>query len=429
GSSEIPLHSSLHSTGPSRKRCRSLTDFVPLSTQVTRSLAPTRADLLPPHKRFRDSYSSETSMEEDTEIDTIEIEDGRELDIFDRNDARDRVEIDPRDVRDDTEEYEADTNARDMVEVVKDMLIDLDAVVHDFYHHMSEVCIDRIVRIETTQRQLEADQLIACGERVRMTKRIETLRSENLKIRALSCIDSNHVDNLRLHMSHSQEEIMTNTRSGMTPVAIEKMINRRVAKALEAHKINRNLGLENLNRNGRNGNGNGRNGNGSSTDPQVKFQIDLVPGAAPVARAPYRPVPSGMKDLSKQLKELSDKGFIRHSSSPWGAPVLFVKKKDGSFRMYIDYRELNKLTVKNRYSSPRIDDLFDQLQGLSVYFKIDLRSDSSSIFDGANLYGARATGAAPRTNSTCPIGSNPGRSRIMLNFIKSAKSQENSTQE
>nr|GFA79985.1 reverse transcriptase domain-containing protein [Tanacetum cinerariifolium] len=198
GSSEIPLHSSLHSTGPSRKRCRSLTDFVPLSTQVTGSLAPTRADLLPPHKRFIDSYSSETSMEEDTEIDTIEIEDGRELDIFDRNDARDRVKIDPRDVRDDTEEYEADTSARDMVEVVKDMLIDLDAVVHDFYHHMSEVCIDRIVRIETTQRQLEADQLIACGERVRMTKRIETLRSENLKIRALSCIESNHVDNLQL---------------------------------------------------------------------------------------------------------------------------------------------------------------------------------------------------------------------------------------
>nr|GEV89894.1 putative reverse transcriptase domain-containing protein [Tanacetum cinerariifolium] len=106
----------------------------------------------------------------------------------------------------------------------------------------------------------------------------------------------------------------------------------------------------------------------------MKFQIDLVPGAAPVARAPYRLAPSGMKDLSEQLKELSDKGFIRHSSSPWGAPVLFVKKEDGSFRMYIDYRELNKLTVKDRYSPPRIDDLFDQLQGSSVYFKIDLRS-------------------------------------------------------
>ncbi|GJR80176.1 putative reverse transcriptase domain-containing protein [Tanacetum coccineum] len=104
------------------------------------------------------------------------------------------------------------------------------------------------------------------------------------------------------------------------------------------------------------------------------FQIDLVPGAAPVARAPYRLAPSEMKELSEQLKELSDKGFIRPSSSPWGAPVLFVKKKDGSFWMCIDYRELIKLTVKNRYPLPRIDDLFDQLQGSSVYSKIDLRS-------------------------------------------------------
>ncbi|GJY57782.1 putative reverse transcriptase domain-containing protein [Tanacetum coccineum] len=80
-----------------------------------------------------------------------------------------------------------------------------------------------------------------------------------------------------------------------------------------------------------------------------------------------------MQELSTQLQELSDKGFIRPSSSPWGAPVLFVKKKDGSFRMCIDYCELNKLTVKNRYPLPRIDDLFDQLQGSKVYSKIDLR--------------------------------------------------------
>ncbi|GKB12666.1 hypothetical protein Tco_0846589 [Tanacetum coccineum] len=105
---------------------------------------------------------------------------------------------------------------------------------------------------------------------------------------------------------------------------------------------------------------------------QVEFQIDLIPGAAPVARAPYRLAPSEMKELSDQLKELSDKGFIRPSSSPWGAPVLFVKKKDGSFRMCIDYRELNKLTVKNRYPLPRIDDLFDQLQGFEcITSKID----------------------------------------------------------
>ncbi|GKA92286.1 putative reverse transcriptase domain-containing protein [Tanacetum coccineum] len=85
-------------------------------------------------------------------------------------------------------------------------------------------------------------------------------------------------------------------------------------------------------------------------------------------------VMTGLQPKCMRKKELSDKGFIRPSSSPWGAPVLFVKKKDGSFRMCIDYRELNKLTVKNRYPLPRIDDLFDQLQGSSVYSKIDLRS-------------------------------------------------------
>ncbi|GKA22484.1 putative reverse transcriptase domain-containing protein [Tanacetum coccineum] len=107
---------------------------------------------------------------------------------------------------------------------------------------------------------------------------------------------------------------------------------------------------------------------------EVEFRIDLIPGAMPVAKSPYRLAPTEMQELSNQLKELQEKGFIRPSSSPWGAPVLFVKKKDGSFRMCIDYRELNKLTVKNRYPLPRIDDLFDQLQGSRYFSKIDLRS-------------------------------------------------------
>ncbi|GJS75414.1 putative reverse transcriptase domain-containing protein [Tanacetum coccineum] len=93
-----------------------------------------------------------------------------------------------------------------------------------------------------------------------------------------------------------------------------------------------------------------------------------------VARVPYRLAPSKMKELSDQLKELLEKGFIRPSSSPWGASVLFAKKKDRTFRICIDYRELNKLTVKNRYPLLRIDDLFDQLQGSCVYSKIDQRS-------------------------------------------------------
>ncbi|GJU56035.1 hypothetical protein Tco_1229749 [Tanacetum coccineum] len=99
---------------------------------------------------------------------------------------------------------------------------------------------------------------------------------------------------------------------------------------------------------------------------QVEFQIDLIPGATPVARAPYRLAPSEMQELTNQLQVLADRGFIQPSTSPWGAPVLFVKKKDGSFRMCIDYRELNKLTIKNRYPLPTINDLFDQLQGSSV---------------------------------------------------------------
>nr|GEZ27321.1 putative reverse transcriptase domain-containing protein [Tanacetum cinerariifolium] len=89
---------------------------------------------------------------------------------------------------------------------------------------------------------------------------------------------------------------------------------------------------------------------------------------------PPRLAPSEMRVLSIQLQDLLEKGFIRSSSSPWGAPVLLVKEKDGSFRMCIDYDELDKLTVKNRYPLPRINDLFDQLQGSSVYSKIDLRS-------------------------------------------------------
>ena len=113
---------------------------------------------------------------------------------------------------------------------------------------------------------------------------------------------------------------------------------------------------------------------GIPPERQVEFRIDLVPGAAPIAKAPYRLAPPEMQELSTQLQELLDKGFIRPSSSPWGAPILFVKKKDGSHQMCIDYRELNKVMVKNRYPLPRIDDLFDQFHGASWFSKIDLRS-------------------------------------------------------
>ncbi|KAI3771736.1 hypothetical protein L6452_02903 [Arctium lappa] len=109
-------------------------------------------------------------------------------------------------------------------------------------------------------------------------------------------------------------------------------------------------------------------------DQQVEFRIDLVMWAAPIARASYRLKPTEMQEMMSQLQELLEKGFVRPSSSPWGAPVLFVKKKDGSMRMYIDYRELNKVIIKNKYPLPRTYDLFDQLQGAGCFSKIDLRS-------------------------------------------------------
>ncbi|XP_077222075.1 uncharacterized protein LOC143855912 [Tasmannia lanceolata] len=113
---------------------------------------------------------------------------------------------------------------------------------------------------------------------------------------------------------------------------------------------------------------------GAPPNRELEFSIELVPGANPISKRPYRMAPIELEELKKQLQELLDKGFIRPSVSPWGAPVLFVKKKDGSMRLCIDYRELNNVTIKNKYPLPRIDDLFDQLQGAMYFSKIDLRS-------------------------------------------------------
>nr|GEY60568.1 hypothetical protein [Tanacetum cinerariifolium] len=256
-SSERPLHSSLHSTGPSRKRCRSLTDSVPSSAPVLGSLAPTHADLLPTHKRFRDSYSPETSMKEDTEIDTTKNEDDRELDIVDGDDVRDHIKVDHRDDREEFEVSDGDTvvlgidprsvpmvdeeiikpvgrdsssssGTRDgTVRSVEEMSVNLDDAIRDFYVRPS-------------------------GERAGMAESIGNLRLENLKI---------HDD--RDDFRRKLKRTITNTHSGMTTATIEEMINRRVAEALESHKINRNLRLENGNRNGNGRNGN-RNGNGGN---------------------------------------------------------------------------------------------------------------------------------------------------------------------
>ena len=108
---------------------------------------------------------------------------------------------------------------------------------------------------------------------------------------------------------------------------------------------------------------------GLPPDREIEFAIDLIPGTAPISKAPYRMAPTELKELKIQLQELLDKGFVRRSFSPWGAPVLFVKEKDGTMRLCIDYRELNKVTIKNKYPLPRIDDLFDQLQGARYFLK------------------------------------------------------------
>ncbi|GJS55513.1 putative reverse transcriptase domain-containing protein [Tanacetum coccineum] len=178
---EEPLHSFSHSAGPSRKRYRSLINFIPSSTPVMGSLASTRADLLPPCKRFRDSYSSEASIEEDT--------------------------------KDDTEEYKTDTSAGDTVEVGIDPMsapIVEEEIVEPVGEDSSNLSgtrdgIVRIVEIETVQRRLEADQLITRGERAGMIERIKSLRLENLKVRAMLDIKRDRMNCLRLHMSLSQE--------------------------------------------------------------------------------------------------------------------------------------------------------------------------------------------------------------------------------
>ena len=108
---------------------------------------------------------------------------------------------------------------------------------------------------------------------------------------------------------------------------------------------------------------------GLPLDREIEFVIKLIPGTELLSIPPYRMAPAELKELKAQLEELLSKGFIRPSTSPWGAPVLFVKKKDGSLRLCIDYRQLNRATIRNQYPLPRIDELFDQLHGSRVYYR------------------------------------------------------------
>ncbi|KAJ9547869.1 hypothetical protein OSB04_020412 [Centaurea solstitialis] len=149
--------------------------------------------------------------------------------------------------------------------------------------------------------------------------------------------------------------------------------------------------------------------------------MGLVPGAAPIAKAPYRLAPAEMQELTSQKQGLLDKGFIQPSSSPWGAPVLFVKKKDGFLRMCIDFRELNKLTIKNRYPLPRIDDLFDQLQGASFFSKIDqVFTDHKSlqhILDQKMLNMRQRRWVGLHSGYDCEIKYHPGKANVVANAL------------
>ncbi|GJY69609.1 reverse transcriptase domain-containing protein [Tanacetum coccineum] len=295
-SSERSLDSSLPFPRPSRKRCRFPTASVPSPTHVLRSIAPTPVDLLPPRKRFRDSYSPEDSGEEHIEVDTADAEA----------------------VADDDEEFKVEASAADTREIDVDPLVigdssessrggipDLEDTIYDIVHYMSEVRIDRITKIETTQRQLETSQMVASGERASLVERIGSLRLEYLKVRAMLSIERDRIDSIRWHMALSQEEFrqvrrdrddtrrrlrrtMTITRSGMTPEAIEELINRRVEEALAAHEATRAanaLEAENQSQNssdGGNGDGenrNGENGNGGNGNPNENGR-----GDRPVAR-------------------------------------------------------------------------------------------------------------------------------------------------
>jgi hypothetical protein len=113
---------------------------------------------------------------------------------------------------------------------------------------------------------------------------------------------------------------------------------------------------------------------GMPPEREIEFIIDLLPGTAPISKRPYRMGVNELEELKKQLRELYSKGYIHPSSSPWGAPIIFVEKNDGTQRMCVDYRSLNEVMIKNKYPLPSIEDLFDQLKGAYVFSKIDLRS-------------------------------------------------------
>ncbi|GJU77794.1 hypothetical protein Tco_1274864 [Tanacetum coccineum] len=293
-SSERSLDSSLLSSRPSCRRCRSPTASIPSPTHVSRSIALTPTDLLPPRKRFRDSYSPEDSGEEHMEVDIANAEAVVDIGISDGVVAHTKdgvgmgVGIAASDVREDNKEFKAEASAADTREIIVDPLAigdsfessrggipNLEDTIYDIVHYMLEVRIDRITEIETTQRQLETSQLVASGERASLVKRIGRLRLKYLKVRRDRDVTQRRLRRL--------ESTMTITRFGMTPEAIEEFVNRRVEEALATYEEARaanTFEAENQSQNGNDGdNGNGGNGNGGNGNPNENGR-----GDRPIAR-------------------------------------------------------------------------------------------------------------------------------------------------
>ncbi|GJV26165.1 hypothetical protein Tco_1378860 [Tanacetum coccineum] len=385
-SSERSLHLSSHSARPSRKRSRSPIDYVPSSLPVMGSLAPTRADLLPSRKRFRDSYSSKASMEEDIEVGTVEAGVGLELVVGGEIVIRDRDGIDPRDDRDDAEEYDTDTSAGGTIKVGIDPM-SAPLVVEESEEpaggdsSSSSGTRDgsiRVVSNDATQRQLEDGQELASTQRLRMVERIKSLSLENLKVQALlrsvmrSGGDSGGWSHLhRGVLDFARSMTMTITRSGMTLEAIKELVTRRVEEALAAYEATRAanaLEAENQSQNGSDndnghggngngGNGTGGNGNGGNGNPNEDGR-----GAKPVARE------CTYQDFMK-CQPLSFKGtegvvgLIRCALTWWNS----YKRTIGTDAAYaLSWKELLKLMTEVYCPRNEFQKMETELWNLSV---------------------------------------------------------------
>ncbi|GJX88397.1 hypothetical protein Tco_0340411 [Tanacetum coccineum] len=329
------------STGPSRKRCRSPAAIVTSSIHATRALVPSRTDLLPPRKRFRDSILLEDSVEEDIDIDVLEdiktdataVEVAVDRDVEARVDAGIDIEVDVGDDVEDEVEDEVKSSERGTMEVRVDVVagIDIpdgmlvpDAVerleqvedgLQDIYDHVIEIPLQRIEDIETGQRGLEARSLIAGRERTSLLEQVASLERSNARLRGTMMMERARANRFRrrvrsleselrqIHRFHYYDRMrfrrletfanMTITRSGMTPEAIEELVNRRVEEALAAYEATRAanaLEAENQSQNGSDGdngngdNGNGGNGNGENGDGGNENPNENNRDARPVAR-------------------------------------------------------------------------------------------------------------------------------------------------